>query len=54
MKQFDEWNNVKKNIHAKKQVALFKERDIFWANIGENIGYEQCGKGDDFTVPFSY
>lgn len=51
MKQFDEWNEVKKNIHAKKQLALFKERDIFWANIGENVGYEQCGKGDDFTRP---
>lgn len=51
MKQFDEWNDVKKNIHAKKQLALFKERDIFWANIGENVGYEQCGKGDDFTRP---
>lgn len=51
MKQFDEWNKVKKNIHAKKQIALFKERDIFWANIGENVGFEQNGKGSDFTRP---
>lgn len=51
MKQFDEWNEVKKNIHAKKQIALFKERDIFWTNMGENVGFEQNGKGSDFTRP---
>lgn len=51
MKQFDAWNGVKKNIHAKNQLAFFKARDIFWANIGENVGFEQNGKGDDFTRP---
>ncbi len=50
-KKFDTWNEVKKNIESKKQVASFKEREIYWANIGENIGFEQGGKGDDFTRP---
>ena len=50
-KKFDNWNDVKKSIEAKSQIAGFKEREIYWANIGENVGYEQCGKGDDFTRP---
>ena len=32
-------------------MVLFKARDIFWANIGENVGNEQNGKGIDFTRP---
>ena len=51
MKKFNEWNSVKININKKNKLALFKSRDIFWANIGENVGFEQDGKGDDFTRP---
>ena len=29
----------------------FKERDIFWVSIGQNIGYEQNGKSDIFSRP---
>lgn len=50
-KRFDEWNSVKKRTDSKNVVANFKEREIYWANIGENIGFEQCGKGDDFMRP---
>jgi mRNA interferase MazF len=51
MKKFDKWNNVKKNLENKKSKIYYKEREIYWANIGENIGSEQNGKGDDFTRP---
>ena len=47
MKKFDKWNGVKTNLEKKEKLALFKQRDIFWANIG----FEQGGKGDDFTRP---
>ena len=50
-KKFDEWNVVKKRTQSKKIVAFFKEREIYWANIGENIGFEQDGKGSDFMRP---
>ncbi len=50
-KKFDIWNEVKKRTDSKKVVANFKEREIYWANIGENIGFEQCGKGEDFMRP---
>jgi len=51
MKQYNKWNEVKKNIEKKQETIYFKEREIYWANIGENIGFEQGGKGDDFTRP---
>ncbi len=51
MKQYDKWNEVKKNIDNKQEQIYFKEREIYWANIGENVGFEQAGKGDDFTRP---
>lgn len=25
--------------------------EIFYAHIGENVGFEQCGKGDSFVRP---
>lgn len=51
MKNFDKWNEVKKEPNKKEETAIFKEREIYWANIGENIGYEQNGKGGDFMRP---
>ena len=52
MKQFNDWNEIKKNInnHKNKKVG-FKTRDIFYINMGENIGFEQNGKGADFVRP---
>lgn len=51
MKKFDEWNEVKKVIDHRAKSIIFKERDVFWASIGENIGFEQNGKGDIFSRP---
>ncbi len=51
MKKYDDWNRVKKKIDSKEELITYKERDIFWANIGENIGFEQNGKGSDFMRP---
>jgi len=51
MKKFNEWNEVKKEIDIREKSVIFKERDIFWASIGENVGFEQNGKGDIFSRP---
>ncbi|WP_320033703.1 type II toxin-antitoxin system PemK/MazF family toxin [Halarcobacter sp.] len=48
---FDKWNEIKKRTQDKKITAYFREREIYWANIGKNIGYEQNGKGKDFMRP---
>lgn len=51
MKEFDEWNEVKKQTEEKEETAYFREREIYWANIGINIGFEQNGKGENFMRP---
>jgi mRNA interferase MazF len=51
MKKFNEWNEVKKEIDTREKSIIFKERDVFWVSIGENIGYEQNGKGEIFSRP---
>jgi len=51
MKQFDEWNEVKKNLDKKEIILKFKPRDIFFMSVGQNIGYEVFGKGVDFLRP---
>lgn len=41
-KDFDGWNNKKKKIEnlVSKKV---RKGEVWWAFIGENIGFEQCG-----------
>ena len=51
MKQFDKWNEVKKRTDEKVIIPQIRQREIYWANMGENIGFEQNGKGKDFMRP---
>ena len=50
-KRFDEWNDTKKTVHKKTEVAHFREREIYVSTLGSNVGFEQDGKGDDFVRP---
>ena len=51
MKEFDKWNDVKKETEKDNVSFGFKNRDIFYIKMGQNIGYEQNGKGDSFVRP---
>ncbi|WP_193315056.1 type II toxin-antitoxin system PemK/MazF family toxin [Poseidonibacter ostreae] len=51
MKDFDEWNKVKKEVDKRTNTINVKNREIYWASIGENIGSEQNGKGQSFSRP---
>jgi mRNA interferase MazF len=51
MKKFNEWNEVKKQLDCKEKYITPKEREVYWASIGENVGFEQNGKGDIFSRP---
>ena len=51
MKDFDSWNEKKKKINSINKNVYFKERDIFFVNLGKNIGHEEDGKGIDFIRP---
>src|SRR3989338_886636 len=52
VKQFLEWIKLKEKLHGNKyKPPLFKEGEIWWCSLGENIGSEINGKSDKFTRP---
>lgn len=50
-KDFDTWNEQKKNINNSGTTKLFHEREIWWSSFGINIGREQDGRADNFERP---
>ena len=51
MKGFDKWNEIKKALSKVSTIRGFKEREIFYAMIGQNVGFEQNGTGNKFIRP---
>ena len=47
---FDKWNSLKQGVQNNYPIH-FNERDIYFLYIGQNIGFEQYGKGEDFLRP---
>lgn len=50
-KDFDTWNEDKKNIHNYKVRKKYHAGDIWWMRQGLNIGFEQDGKHENFERP---
>jgi mRNA interferase MazF len=49
---FDIWNEEKKTIANKdNKVLLFREGEIWWCCLGQNLGNEINGKAPRFTRP---
>ena len=47
IKKFLEWSKLKIEIHSSEEINFyFKEREIWWTSIGQNIGSEQNGIRD--------
>ena len=53
MKDFDQWNELKKKIETEKNnpEKFPKEGEVWMSNVGRNIGFEQNGSGDNFSRP---
>ena len=51
MIEYDEWNEVKKEIASNNRKVGIKPREIFWIKMGQNIGSEEFGKGKNFARP---
>jgi mRNA interferase MazF len=52
IKRFSEWIPIKSGLDKKDHAPpLFKEREVWWCSIGENVGVEISGKGDYFRRP---
>lgn len=53
MKDFDNWNKIKKATNAADEESrlFFREGEIWWVRLGVNVGYETDGKSAEFTRP---
>jgi mRNA-degrading endonuclease toxin of MazEF toxin-antitoxin module len=51
IKKFQQWFLIKENIETLNVGRSFEEGQIWWCRLGENVGHEQCGKGDEFLRP---
>ncbi|MEA2112728.1 MAG: type II toxin-antitoxin system PemK/MazF family toxin [Patescibacteria group bacterium] len=50
--EFVKWIKLKVRIHISDDtLLLYKTREIWWANVGLNIGSEQNGKNKNFDRP---
>ena len=50
-KDFQKWHNQKRYIEHERPRVFFKEREIWLCHVGENIGFEQDGRGEGFLRP---
>ncbi len=52
IKDFLIWIEIKKILHNRTiKPPYFKEGEMWWCHLGENVGSEVDGKGDFFTRP---
>lgn len=51
MNEFEQWNKVKILTQNRSRQPYYKERQIWWCRIGQNIGKEMNGKNEYFTRP---
>lgn len=50
-KDFVQWHGEKTQVHNEKSRPYFHVREVWFCSMGENIGYEQDGRGNQFLRP---
>jgi len=51
-KDLKNWSKLKINIDSdKSRVFSFREKQIWWLAVGQNVGYEVYGKSEKFSRP---
>ena len=50
-KDFDEWNKTKKSVNEQPTRVYFHPRELWFAHLGVNVGFEQDGRGLEFLRP---
>lgn len=50
-KHFQQWHSIKSEIDELWHRPFFHEREIWWCSTGLNVGFEQDGKGENFSRP---
>lgn len=51
IKIFADWTKIKIRLHISEKQISFKEQQIWWASLGQNIGVEANGKNMKFERP---
>lgn len=50
-KDFDSWNQKKKQLNTVQKRPYFHEREIWFCHLGANLGFEQDGRGKQYLRP---
>lgn len=50
-KDFDGWNEEKKNINNRHSSPFCHERELWWITLGVNVGFEQDGSDIEYRRP---
>ncbi|MCX6751195.1 MAG: type II toxin-antitoxin system PemK/MazF family toxin [Candidatus Nomurabacteria bacterium] len=51
MKDYFKWHAIKSDIENSGKEILFRDREIWWCSLGENVGFEQDGKNEKYERP---
>lgn len=49
--RFIAWIKIKVKIHISDRSVYFRESEIWWVNLGANIGHEEEDKNENFERP---
>lgn len=50
-KDYQRWHKLKSDIENSEKEVLFRDKEIWWCSVGENVGFEQDGKHENFERP---
>ncbi|MBI5078366.1 MAG: type II toxin-antitoxin system PemK/MazF family toxin [Candidatus Yonathbacteria bacterium] len=50
-KDFQKWHKKKEFLQDEKARPFFHEREVWFCSLGENVGFEQDGRGEEFLRP---
>lgn len=51
IKDFDDWNDLKKNMDKLAKLPTINDGEIWWCGVGANVGVEISGKGKRYSRP---
>ena len=51
MDNFRKWFEQKFKIDSQERVHQIKQGEVYWSSLGQNVGDEENGKGENFRRP---
>ncbi len=50
-KDYVKWHKEKRRINNAHDRVFYNEREVWFCHLGENVGFEQDGRGDTYLRP---